>query len=210
MTVQARRRDATANRQKLLTAAGELFAARGVAAPLEAIAKQAQVSIGTLYNHFPTRDRLLDAVYPERIAALDAAATKALAADDPWQGFEDFLIMIFSLQAEDRGLNEAMTMRFPDATALTEACNRGFAQVGALIERAQRAGRLRADFTTQDLAFLIWATSRVIAATAEVAPDAWQRYVDLQLDGLRAGAAHPLSQPSLSEEQVVAAMRAPA
>lgn len=208
MTTQVRRRDATANRQKLLAAAGAVFATRGVSAPLETIAKQAQVSIGTLYNHFPTRDRLLDAVYPERIAGLDSAAARALADPDPWRGFRDFLTLIFSLQAEDRGLNDAMTLRFPDATAMTAACNRGFAQVGTMIERAQDSGQLRADFTTQDLAFLIWATSRVIAATVEVAPTAWRRYVDLQLDGLRPGAAHPLSEPPMTNDQVAAAMRA--
>lgn len=53
-------------------------------------------------------------------------------------------------------------------------------------------------------------TVRFPDATAEVAPDAWRRYVDLQPDGLRADAAHSLSQPALSDEQVAAAMRAPA
>jgi AcrR family transcriptional regulator len=201
------RRDAVANRERLLVAAGEVFAERGVAAPLDEIARRANVSIGTLYNHFPTREELLDAIYPERIAALNEAAEQAVSNSDPWAGFRTFVLRVFELQAEDRGLNDAMTLRYPNATALSDACDRGFAPVGELIDRAQRAGTLRADFTVEDLAFLVWATSRVIAATAGTAPDAWRRYVDLQLDGLRAEGAHPLSTPPMTPTQVAAAMR---
>jgi AcrR family transcriptional regulator len=43
------------------------------------------VSIGTLYNHFPTRAALLDAIYPDRVAALTETARAAPAVADPWQ-----------------------------------------------------------------------------------------------------------------------------
>jgi AcrR family transcriptional regulator len=209
MTTSTRRprRDATLNRQRLLAAASEVFAERGLVAPLDEIARRAGVSIGTLYNHFPTREALLDAIYPDRLADLGEVAEQALTASDPWQGFRTFVLRVFELQAEDRGLNDAMTLRYPNATALSEACDRGFARVADLIERAQQAGTMRQDFTVEDLAFLIWATSRVIAATAGPAPEAWRRYVDLQLDGLRADGAHPLSTPPMTPEQVAAAMR---
>ncbi|QDP98909.1 TetR/AcrR family transcriptional regulator [Microlunatus elymi] len=203
----ARRRDAVANRTKLVDAAAAVFAERGVDAPLEAIARRAQVSIGTLYNHFRTREQLLDAIYPDRIADLAAAADAALADEDSWLGFSGFLLQVFELQATDRGLNDAMTLRYPDAALLTEACDRGFARAGELIKRAQLAGTLRKDFTVEDLAFLIWATSRVIAATADIAPTAWRRYVGLQLDGLRAAAAHRLPVPAMTPDQVAQAMQ---
>ncbi|MDT7788555.1 MAG: hypothetical protein QOF58_6974, partial [Pseudonocardiales bacterium] len=48
------RADAARNREKLLAAAAELFAERGLDVPLEHIARRASVSIGTLYKHFPT------------------------------------------------------------------------------------------------------------------------------------------------------------
>ncbi len=202
------RRDAVANREKLLAAAAELFAERGLTAPLEEIARRGGVSIGTLYNHFPSREALFDAIYPDKLATLDTAGREALADPDPWAGFRDFLLRIFELQAADRGLNEAMTLRYPAAAAMAEACDRGFAGVQEIVDRAQRAGVMRTDFTLQDLACLIWATSRVITATVDVAPRAWRRYVDLQLDGLRAAAAHPSEVPPMTTEQVAAAMRA--
>lgn len=206
--IRTPRRDAVANREKLLAAATELFAERGLTAPLEEIARRGGVSIGTLYNHFPTREALFDAIYPDKLLRLEVAGREALAAADPWTGFRDFLLATFELQAEDRGLNEAMTLRYPAAAAMAEACDRGFTDVQRIIDRAQRAGVLRADFTLQDLACLIWATSRVITATVDVAPRAWRRCLDLQLDGLRAEAAHPSEVPPMTTEQVAAAMRA--
>ncbi|GAB3753120.1 TetR/AcrR family transcriptional regulator [Microlunatus parietis] len=205
---RGRRRDAAANREKLLAAAGDLFAERGLAAPLEEVARRSQVSIGTLYNHFPTRESLFDAIYPDRLTGLRVAGEKALSDPDPWAGFRDFLITVFELQAADRGLNDAMTLRYPAAAAMSEACDRGYASIEQIVDRAKAEGVLRADFTLPDLACLIWATSRVITATVDVAPEAWRRYLDLQLDGLRAAAAHPSEVPPMTAEQVAAAMRA--
>ena len=60
-----------------MTAAAELFAERGVDVPLEEIARRAGVSIGTLYNHFPNRGALLDAVLPDWVAEVDRLAEAA-------------------------------------------------------------------------------------------------------------------------------------
>ena len=61
-----------------MTAAAELFAERGVDVPLDEIARRAGVSIGTLYNHFPNRGALLDAVLPDWGAEVDRLAGAAL------------------------------------------------------------------------------------------------------------------------------------
>ncbi|TKB29941.1 MAG: helix-turn-helix transcriptional regulator, partial [Mesorhizobium sp.] len=54
------RADARRNRDKLVEAAAQAFAAEGVDASLEEIAKRAGVGIGTLYRHFPTREHLVE------------------------------------------------------------------------------------------------------------------------------------------------------
>ena len=68
-----------------MTAAAELFAERGVDVPLDEIARRAGVSIGTLYNHFPNRGALLDAVLPDWAAEVDRLAAATLADPDPWR-----------------------------------------------------------------------------------------------------------------------------
>jgi hypothetical protein len=66
---------------------------------------------------------------------------------------------------------------------------RGFARV---IRRAQRAGRLRSDFRTDDLALLMLANGGVTARTAEVAPAASRRLVAYLLDAFRADRSEPV------------------
>ncbi|MDB5406684.1 MAG: transcriptional regulator, partial [Rhodospirillales bacterium] len=48
------RADARRNHDRLIEAAAAAFAAKGVDASLEDIARRAGVGIGTLYRHFPT------------------------------------------------------------------------------------------------------------------------------------------------------------
>jgi AcrR family transcriptional regulator len=198
------RADAARNRDRLLAAASEVFAERGLDAPLEEIARRAGVSIGTLYNHFPAREDLFDAIFPARMAVLDTAAEAARTDADPWSGFVAFTETFFALIAEDRGINDALAQRVPLSPGVVEACHRCFRHLDRLIARAKESGQLRADFEVPDYAALIWAMSQVIRESAGVAPQAWRRCLAFLLDGLRAGAAHPAPVPALTMQQLAA------
>jgi AcrR family transcriptional regulator len=201
------RRDAQRNYDAILTAARQVFCDHGLEAPLEEIARRAGVGIATLYRRFPSRVELLDAVLTDTLQAHIAVAEQALAMDDPWEGFAFYLEETCRLQATDRGLNDAMGMRFPHATALEAARRRLYDLGGQLITRAQQAGQLRADLTEEDLAFVTWANSRVLRAVrAAGASDAWRRHLGFLLDGFRADRASPLPEPPLSPRQVYRAM----
>ncbi|RVD15931.1 TetR/AcrR family transcriptional regulator, partial [Mesorhizobium sp. M4B.F.Ca.ET.017.02.2.1] len=76
------RADAQRNRDKLVEVAAQAFATDGVDASLEEIARQAEVGIGTLYRHFPTREHLVEIVYRREVEALCLAAEE-LARDHP-------------------------------------------------------------------------------------------------------------------------------
>lgn len=196
------RADAARNRDRLLAAATEVFAERGLDASLEEIARRAAVSIGTLYNHFPTRESLFDAIFPARMSILDERAAAALADADPWSGFVMFTEALFALHAEDRGLNDALAQRVPLSPGLIEACHRCFGHLDRLITRARDSGQLRADFETADFAALVWAMGQVIRESVDVAPQAWRRCLAFFLDGLRADAARPLPVPALTPDQL--------
>ena len=201
------RRDAQRNRDAILAAARQLFCDQGLEAPLEEIARQAGVGIATLYRRFPSRVELLDAVLADTLQAHLAVAERALAMEDPCDGFCSYLEETCRLQATDRGLNDALGMRFPRATALEAARRRLYDLGGQLIARAQQAGRLRADLTHEDLALVTWANTRILQASrAAGAPDAWRRHLGFLLDGFRAERAHPLPEPPLSPRQVYRAM----
>lgn len=201
------RRDAQRNRDLLVAAARRLYAAQGLDVPLEDIAKEAGVSIGTLYNRFPTRGALVEAALADKVAGAVELAKEAATMADPWTGFAWFLEHCCTLQAADRGYNELCARTMPDTPELDRLRIRGHELVLTIVDRAQQAGQLRADFQEGDFAFVIWSTTTIIKATATTAPDAWRRHLGLMLDGFRASAAHPLPRPPLNQDEVAEAMR---
>ncbi|SEQ63162.1 transcriptional regulator, TetR family [Lentzea xinjiangensis] len=175
------RADAARNREKLLAAAAALFGERGLDVPMEHIARRAEVSIGTLYKHFPTREDLVAAIFPERLAALDVIGEKALADPDPWRAFVGYLEDLYALQAADRGLNDVLARDLPNAPEVVSACHRGAGHVETLIMRAIAAGTLRPDYSVTDMATLTRAMAQVIRDS----PDEWRRFLSIYVEGLR-------------------------
>ena len=192
------RSDAQRNRGLLIDAARELFAERGVDVALDEVARQAGVSIGTLYNRFPTRATLIEAVFADRLEKIAAYAMRALADPDPWRGFADYLADVCELQARDRGFNDVAARGLADSPANQDLRQQIGAAMAQLLQRAKRAGAMRADLAIEDLAFVVWGISQTVERTADVAPRLWRRHLALLLDGFRADAAHPLPEPPLT------------
>jgi AcrR family transcriptional regulator len=200
------RRDAREHREKLLATAQREFAARGVDASLEKIARDAGVAIGTLYRHFPTRLDLLMAAFKPRLREFLDGATKALEMDDPWEGFAYYLENLFRVQAGDRGFNDFLSRRFTDNAETERIHDQMCQQIGDVLARAQEAGEARPDITQADIINLIWSNGRIIDATSATAPNAWRRYLYLMLDAYRAERAHPLPEPPMTDQQLYDAM----
>ena len=47
-----------------------VFASEGIEVPVDVIAEKAGVGVGTLYRHFPTKERLCEAILLDRLSAL--------------------------------------------------------------------------------------------------------------------------------------------
>jgi AcrR family transcriptional regulator len=201
-----RRRDAQERRDKLLAAAQREFAAHGVDASLEKIARDAGVAIGTLYRHFPTRLDLLMAAFKPRLQEFLDGAAKALEMDDPWEGFVCYLENLFGVQAGDRGFNDFLSRRFPGNADTERIHDQMCRQIEDVLTRAQEAGEARPDITQADIVNLIWSNGRMIDATSATAPNAWRRYLYLMLDAYRAERAHSLPEPPMTEKQLYDAM----
>jgi len=201
-----RRRDAQERRDKLIAAAQREFAAHGVDASLEKIARDAGVAIGTLYRHFPTRLDLLMAASKPRLQEFLDGAAKALEMDDPWEGFVCYLENLFGVQAGDRGFNDFLSRRFPGSADTERIHDQMCRQIEDVLTRAQEAGEARPDITQADIVNLIWSNGRMIDATSATAPNAWRRYLYLMLDAYRAERAHSLPEPPMTEKQLYDAM----
>src|SRR5579871_2294008 len=174
------RADARANRDKLVAAARSLFADSGTSAPLEEVAERAGVGIGTLYRHFPTRQALLEAVYVDEVEAMARAAAD-LAGLPPWEALSEWLHQYVGFAATKRALNEALLEADSNSDVLL-TCRTAITGAGtALVERAQRAGVVRADTTFIDVVRMVGA----IALVPTEDPEQKDRLLRLALDGLR-------------------------
>jgi AcrR family transcriptional regulator len=200
------RRDARESHDKLIAAAQAEFAARGVDASLEKIARDAGVAIGTLYRHFPARLDLLMAALRPRLQEFVDGADMAMATDDPWDAFAAYLENLFAVQAGDRGFNDFLSRRFPGNAETEHIHDVMCQQIDDVLARAQEAGKARSDITRADIVNLIWSNGRIIDATSAKAPTAWRRQLHLMLDAYRAERAHPIPEPPMTDEQLYDAM----
>lgn len=189
------RSDAERNRDRILTAARDVFAREGLTASMASVARHADVGIATLFRRFPTKDELIEAVFADRMDAYVDAVATALADPDPWHGFTYYIETVCGMQAADRGFAGVLTMTFPMAATLETRRREAYDGLVALTERAKAAGRLRDDFTPEDMVLLLMANAGVIAATADTAPTAWRRIVALITQCLQAPARGPLPTP---------------
>jgi AcrR family transcriptional regulator len=201
-----RRRDAQESHDRLIDAAQREFAAHGVDASLEKIARVAGVAIGTLYRHFPTRLDLLMAAFKPRVEEFLDGANKALEMDDPWEGFVYYLENLLRVQAGDRGFNDFLSRRFTDNAETERIHDQMCRHIEVVLTRAQEAGEARPDITQADIINLIWSNGRITSATSAAAPNAWRRHLYLMLDAYRAERAHPIPEPPMTDKQLYDAM----
>ncbi len=182
------RSDAARNRERILAAAAEVFATRGLEATLDDIAAHAGLGVGTVYRRFPNRDALVDALFEERLGEVAALARSVLDEPDSWVALRRLLETIGGVVAADQGLFEVLVTR-PGGAGRAAVRERMLPIVTAVFTRAQADGHLRADAAPTDFPMMLRMLAGIAEATREVRPDVWRRYLELLLDGLRADRA---------------------
>ncbi|MCB0874295.1 MAG: TetR/AcrR family transcriptional regulator [Thermoleophilia bacterium] len=201
---QPLRRDAARNRERILAAARELFAERGLGATLNEIARHAGVGVGTVYRRFPDKDALIDSLFDDHLDAWQALFQEGLADPDPWRAIVTVHERALELWANDRAMKEIVLGSPHASVRSTRQRARLHPLAAALIERAQAAGEVRADATTQDFGVALVMIGAVMDAAEQVNPDVWRRYLRIVLQGLRPQGAdlEPLAIPAVAPEQM--------
>jgi AcrR family transcriptional regulator len=203
------RRDAARNRERILAAAGEVFATRGLEVTLDDIAHHAGVGVGTVYRRFHDKEQLIDALFDDRMDAIVTAAEEALAAADPWLGLEGFFVDIFELQAADRGLRELAFAGRHGRELVARVRAELEPLLEELVKRGQASGQLRGDIGVDDVPVIQKMLAEVIDIAGAVSPDLWRRYLTIVLDGLRTRreGPTPLPVPALEHGQLETCMQ---
>ncbi|WP_326644275.1 TetR/AcrR family transcriptional regulator [Nonomuraea fuscirosea] len=189
------RADARHNRERILGAAREAFATRGLDVPMAAIARRAGVGVATLYRRFPSRESLVVEVFADQLTACASTVDDAFADPDPWRGFTTAIEKICAMQLADRGFATAFMTAFPAATGYEHTRAHAERRFAELVRRAKEAGRLRADFDPADLVLLLKAVCGVTADAGEAAAASSRRLVAYLLQSFEAGHTAPLPPP---------------
>src|SRR5438445_10252749 len=183
-TVRKPRADAIRNRERVLEAAKAVFSAGGPEASLEAVAKRAGVGIGTLYRHFPTREDLFEAVYRREVEQLSELAEQLKSAKDSVDALRRWLRSNVEFVATKKGMSAALALTFQSSSELAAfSMDRLTKAIGSLLDRAVRAGPMRAEVRPEDL------LRALVGMCYMHDQPGWQssvlRMLDVFVDGLR-------------------------
>lgn len=190
------RSDARLNRDRLVRAAVELILEVGAEPPLDAIARRADVGIGTLYRHFPDREQLLSGVAHHLLdQSIEAAEAAQARASDGYDAIRQYMHA-----AVERGVG-ALNLIHPllDDPDWTRQRTRMTAFFEAVLKQGKQEGRLRPETRAVDIVFAIIRFSRPVSLGLSRADERSiaHRHLDLYIDGLGTvdPSQHPLSEP---------------
>ena len=187
------RADALRNRERIVSAAREMFVEFGPDVPLDEIARRAGVGNATLYRHFPDRAALVLEVVISVMSRTTEQADRAAAEEaDPFAALRRFV----HRAADERigalcpMLSGALDHDHSDLQAGREHLEDA---VRGLVEAAQSAGRMRTDVAVGDLMVALSQLTRPLPGTACPNMDRFvHRHLQLFLDGLEAPARSEL------------------
>jgi AcrR family transcriptional regulator len=193
------RADALRNRERLLAAAKAVFSAGGADASLETVARTADVGIGTLYRHFPTREALYEAVYRHEVEQLSELAEELKGEASPVEALRLWLRSNVEFVATKKGMSAALALAAQaNSELMAFSYDRLTKAIGVLLDRAVAAGQIRADVGPDDL------LRALIGMCYLHDQPGWQasvvRLLDVFVDGLRV-------RPDAAKETVRGATR---
>lgn len=188
MTARGRplRADAERNRLRVLEVAQAVFAAEGLAVPIDEIARRAGLGVGTLYRHFPTKEALFEAIVIGRMQALVDEAREGRKAKDAGEAFFAMLSRIVEEGGVKKDFIDALAGMGSDVARELVALKKELhAALEALLKRAQRAKAVRRDVDVREVLALTMGT---MAAAKQHGVDARgrERLLAIMCDGLRA------------------------
>ncbi|TDP95018.1 TetR/AcrR family transcriptional regulator [Labedaea rhizosphaerae] len=108
-SVSSRRADTRRNHERIVAVAAKALTSSGEVS-FNAIAKQAEVGVGTVYRHFPTQEALILAVYEREVRQLVEVVPKLLADHGPEEAFRAWIVdHLARYMMTKRGLVDALS-----------------------------------------------------------------------------------------------------
>jgi AcrR family transcriptional regulator len=189
-TLPRQRADAIKNRERIIVEARKLFSTVANAASLEAIAEAAEVGIGTLYRHFPTKEALVEAVYRSELDALEGEADHLLASQLSFDAMRQWMNGYARFVTTKHAMHDALRIALtPRSGAGSETRTRIRQTIAKFLAAGSRDGSIREDVRPDDVTLSLAGT--VFAATAWADQEQVGRVLDLLMAALRPPSSNP-------------------
>ncbi|HEY1571305.1 MAG TPA: TetR/AcrR family transcriptional regulator [Pseudonocardiaceae bacterium] len=149
-SVSPRRADTRRNHERILAVAAESLAGSGEVS-FNAIARKAEVGVGTVYRHFPTPEALILAVYQREVRHLVDVVPSLLEHHTPEQAFRSWTTdHLAHYMMTKRGLANALRTATASRGELpASAYDAMVGAVASLLRANVRAGTVRADLNPE-------------------------------------------------------------
>jgi AcrR family transcriptional regulator len=177
------RADARRNRARILAAAEKVFAEQGPSGSTEQIAAEAEVAIGTVFRHFPTKQALLQAIMKDLLVRLADQAGELAAQEDPATGLFTFFASLVRQAAAKKTVVELLANAGVDVP-ISDSVQTLRHSIETLLVQAQKAGGVRDDVHLDTvIALLTGACQGAVQAGWDL--DLQDRTLAIIFDGLR-------------------------
>ncbi|MFB9247656.1 TetR/AcrR family transcriptional regulator [Sphaerisporangium melleum] len=181
MTLRA---DSARVRERMLAAARARIAAGDLELPLNAIAKDAGVGVGTVYRHFADRQALLESLASDGFRELVAAAAAAADNPDIADGLRNLLRAGLNHQLADPALAAILSAPESQDAEILALARELLTLSERVLDRARAAGVIRPDIVPDDVRRLTCGLQHAIRS-GDDDDAAIDRYLDILLRGLR-------------------------
>lgn len=175
-----------AKSEAILDAASEVLGERGLAAPMEEIARRARVSKQTVYNHYGSKADLVRALVERRVATITAPLREAGAEQRPEDTLKAYARTL--LRVVNNKNYALMRVTIQSAGAMPDLAREVFeagpkhsrAQLARFLEMETLAGRMKVDNPQQAAEFFggMVLGHRQTKALLGLAPDLTDAEVD--------------------------------
>lgn len=202
------RRDAEENRRRIVRAAREVFAAHGLGAGLNDIARHAGVGVATVYRRFPDKTVLVREALRDDVDMVLQVADEAMATQPAWDGLMLLIDHIADLLVSNLGLRDIALGPGQLSGDFGEVADQVRGHVEELLQRAWQEGTVRPGVTADDFTMMYFMITELAMHATQASPRAYRRYLKVFTDGLRATRIDaPLPDPLSSAEAEDVAQR---
>jgi AcrR family transcriptional regulator len=177
------RRNARANRERILAAAEAVFGAHGELGSTEDVADQAGVGIATVFRHFPTKDALIEATLVRLFNRLNEQAAQLAGEPDPGDAIRRLIATMIETSSTKLTLLSLVEEHGRLPPMMLKATQDLQATIGVILARAKTEGTVRDDVAVDELFVLVRGLAQA-TATMPAAPATLNRAIEIICRGL--------------------------